>query len=61
MVNNNPNPSLTLDRINELGKVIARRFYDELGRALRDVDFTNHGNPKDHPIVPHVYIWDWVK
>ncbi|AEB75049.1 RHS repeat domain-containing protein [Clostridium botulinum] len=57
----NQDPSLTLDRINELGKIIARRFYDELGRALRDVDFTNHGNPKDHPIVPHVHIWDWVK
>ncbi|MGY0374242.1 hypothetical protein [Clostridium sp. JNZ J1-5] len=51
----------SLDQVNESGETIMRRFFDDLGRALRNVDFTNHGNPKEHPIVPHVHTWDWVK
>jgi len=55
----NSNPNSSIDRVDENGNVIQRRFYDELGRAIRDVDFTDHGNSKLHPIVPHEHIWDW--
>lgn len=39
------------------GKKIQEREYDELGNAKRDIDYTNHGNPKEHPNVPHVHRW----
>ena len=29
------------------------------GRAKKDIDYTDHGNPKDHPKVPHEHFWDW--
>ncbi|WP_055666120.1 hypothetical protein [Desnuesiella massiliensis] len=54
-------PSSSIDKLGDNGELIRRRFFDELGRALRDVDFTNHGNPTQHPIVPHVHTWDWFK
>lgn len=27
----------------------------------KDIDYTNHGNPKEHPKVPHTHDWDWNK
>ena len=35
------------------------RHYGRDGRAFRDIDYTDHGNPKDHPIVPHQHGFDW--
>lgn len=29
------------------------RYYGEDGKAYLDIDYTNHGNPKMHPNVPH--------
>jgi toxin YxiD len=37
-----------------------RRCYDNNGKAIRDIDFTNHGNPGQHPEWPHQHIFDWV-
>jgi hypothetical protein len=34
-------------------KVIAERYYNEKGEPYLDIDYTDHGNPKRHPIVPH--------
>lgn len=34
------------------GKKIRDRYYDKKGRAKKDIDYTDHGNPKDHPKVP---------
>ena len=34
-------------------------FYDKNGRAQKDIDYTDHGNPKEHPQVPHEHKWDW--
>ena len=46
---------------NGVGKNIAlkiqERYYDENGEAKMDVDYTNHGNPKRHPKVPHRHRW----
>lgn len=41
------------------GRKIRERYYDEKGRAKIDVDYTDHGNPKHHPKVPHKHKWDW--
>lgn len=41
------------------GEIKTRRFYGSDGRALRDVDYTNHGNPKTHPEWPHEHIFKW--
>jgi hypothetical protein len=39
--------SLTLR--DKKGKVIQRRYYDSAGRAKKDMDYSDHGNPKHHP------------
>ncbi len=51
-----PNSVMTLYRN---GKKIRDRYYDKNGRAKKDIDYTDHGNPKDHPKVPHEHFWDW--
>ena len=40
------------------GKVLQRRYYDKNGNADLDIDYTDHGNPKDHPKVPHRHDWN---
>jgi len=52
-------PNSSMDRV-ENGKVVQRRYFDENGRASRDIDYTDHGNPKQHPEVPHAHYWDWT-
>ena len=34
-------------------RLVRERYYDEDGRAYLDIDYTNHGNAKTHPYVPH--------
>lgn len=29
------------------------------GNADFDIDYTDHGNEKEHPKVPHKHKWDW--
>lgn len=41
------------------GKKIRDRYYDKNGCAQKDIDYTDHGNPKEHPQVPHEHKWDW--
>ncbi|UOY88646.1 T7SS effector LXG polymorphic toxin [Bacillus glycinifermentans] len=53
-----PNSSIdVLDK--KTGEVKTRRYYDSEGRAIRDVDFTNHGNSKKHPEWPHEHVFEW--
>lgn len=35
------------------GKLVTERYYGANGKPYLDIDYTNHGNPKMHPIVPH--------
>ena len=35
------------------GKLDSERYYDKNGDAYLDIDYTNHGNSKMHPDVPH--------
>lgn len=39
------------------GQLEQRRIYDENGHVKFDIDFSNHGNPKLHPNVPHIHEW----
>lgn len=39
------------------GNITAERYYDEKGDAYLDIDYTDHGNPKTHPTVPHQHEW----
>lgn len=34
-------------------KLITERYYDKNGNPYLDIDYTDHGNPKTHPNVPH--------
>ncbi len=52
-------PNSSVDILDKYGKIATRRWYDSNGKAYRDVDMTNHGNPKTHTKVPHAHTWDW--
>lgn len=40
------------------GKVITERYFDKDGKPYLDIDYTDHGNPKRHPDVPHEHSID---
>ena len=40
-------------KLDNSGKTIQERYYDSHGKAYLDIDYTDHGNPKMHPHVPH--------
>jgi hypothetical protein len=51
-------PYATIDLKHPKHKIIVRRrFYDGEGSAKIDIDLTDHGLPKSHPIVPHAHDW----
>ncbi len=50
-------PNSSVDIYNRKGELSTRRWYDKNGRVYRDVDMTNHGNPKNHPEYPHEHLW----
>ncbi|HBB05820.1 MAG TPA: hypothetical protein DCZ41_04485 [Firmicutes bacterium] len=39
------------------GYVATERYYDNMGRAYLDIDYTCHKNIATHPYVPHVHRW----
>jgi hypothetical protein len=41
------------------GELKTRRWFGPDGKANRDVDFSQHGNPKQHPEAPHEHIWTY--
>lgn len=55
------NPNSSIDVLDKNGNIVTRRWYDKNGRAVRDVDMTNHGNAKNHPEWPHEHIWKYDK
>ncbi len=54
-------PNSSVDILDRTGNIETRRWYDSVGKAYRDVDMTNHGNPKTHPEFPHEHIWKYDK
>ena len=57
----NGKPNTSVDRTNSKGEVIGKRTYGPDGKAETDIDYTDHGNPQKHPVVPHKHRWDWTK
>jgi hypothetical protein len=41
------------------GNLKQKRWYGEDGLPIRDRDYTDHENPKKHPLVPHDHDWDF--
>lgn len=39
------------------GQMVQERYYDENGDVYLDIDYTDHNNPKTHPVVPHQHNW----
>ena len=62
-VNKNPGPygevNTSVDILDAEGNIKTRRWYDSEGKASRDVDMSDHGNPKEHPEVPHEHTWEY--
>lgn len=43
---------------NYIGETLQRRrYYGSDGRPRLDIDMTDHGNSKEHPVVPHYHNW----
>lgn len=40
------------------GKLIKEDYYDSNGDIYLTIDYTNHGNAKHHPKVPHEHHWN---
>ena len=55
----NDQPNSSADLLNPDGSVKQRRYYDDEGKPILDVDF-NHTDDGTHKF-PHVHIWDWSK
>lgn len=52
--NSKPNSVYDLKQDNT---VVRRRFYGKTGKPRLDIDLTDHGNPKQHTVVPHRHGW----
>ena len=63
LVNKNPGPygevNISVDILDAEGNIKTRRWYDSEGKAYRDVDMSDHGNPKEHPEVPHEHTLEY--
>ncbi|MBM7541129.1 hypothetical protein JOE23_001374 [Amphibacillus cookii] len=52
-------PNSVIRRVNSNGNLISERIFDDVGKVITDIHYTDHGNPKMHPKVPHKHHWDW--
>lgn len=52
----NGTPNSTSDLKSANGQLKQRRWYDGKGNAIKDIDYTDHNNPKAHP-NPHQHDW----
>lgn len=43
------------------GRPFQRRYYGKTGKPRLDIDLTDHGNAKEHPVVPHYHDWNEVE
>jgi peptidoglycan hydrolase-like protein with peptidoglycan-binding domain len=56
----NGEPNTSVDILDsKTGEIKTRRYYGPDGKATRDIDMTDHGNPKQHPDVPHEHIFEY--
>lgn len=47
----------SVTKILHKGKLIRERYYNQNGDVYLDIDYTNRGNAKTHPVVPHQHKW----
>ncbi len=50
-------PNMAVYLLDKDNKVKQIRFYDDDKNVKLDIDMTDHGHPKAHPIVPHAHDW----
>ena len=50
----------SIDLFDKSGNLLQRRFYDESGNAILDVDFM-HGNGNGTHVFSHFHDWDWTQ
>lgn len=50
-------PNSVSDELLPDGSIKQRRFFGKTGQPKFDIDYTDHGNPKHHKLVPHVHDW----
>lgn len=50
-------PNSVLDNYSKDGTILQRRYYGRTGKPRLDIDMTDHGNPKEHTVVPHYHNW----
>lgn len=50
-------PYSSNDNYDKDGKLKERRYFDKNGKPDMDIHYTDHGNPKKHPKVPHRHDW----
>lgn len=41
------------------GVLTSKRYFDAAGQVYKQIDYTNHGNAKRHPYVPHIHYYEW--
>ncbi|MDR1385002.1 MAG: hypothetical protein LBJ67_14310, partial [Planctomycetaceae bacterium] len=49
----------SIDILDSNGNIQTRRWFGNDGKAVRDVDMTNHGNSSTHPEWPHEHFWQY--
>lgn len=54
-------PNSIYDKIDDNGRVLQRRLYDDSGRAIIDYDVTDHNDPDSHPTGAHKHVFDYSK
>lgn len=54
-------PNSVVDVSGQDGIIKTRRWYDLNGKAKKDIDTTDHGNAKVHPMGAHAHDWTWTQ
>lgn len=52
-------PNTVIQKFDKNGNLTKERYFSGDGKAYVDIDYTNHGNAKRHPKVPHIHKWNW--
>lgn len=56
----NPGKPNTEYRYYQNGKLKSVRITNANGVPVKSIHYTDHGNPKIHPQVPHTHDWEWI-
>ena len=53
-------PNSSIDILDpKTGEIKTRRWFGADGKAIRDVDYSHHGNTNQHPEAPHEHTWKY--